>query len=268
MRKIVVTTTLIAAVALLVAACGKKAVEGPSAEEIRNDVAGVTREINAYLSEHNFSNTDAGALAEKLNELAGKYGELEKRAQDMRTEGGGEEYGDVGNLADEGRAKVEALASVLGAGPPMGDAERAAEFDDVITNWADYSERVGPPPGEAAPVEGGEPGVGEPAPPGEAEPAPPEGVEPGTPSYPGRGYHYGWWKNPEWARDRGTRPMMEGGGMAGTGEMERERERKRDGTGSGPEREREREHMQPGMGPGGDMGHGGGMGGGKGKGGK
>lgn len=264
MRKIIVMTTLVAAVALLVAACGKKAVEGPSAGELRNDVAGVTREINEYLSEHNFANTGAGALAEELNKMAGKYGEVEKRAQNMRTEGAGEEYGDVGNLAGEGRAKVEALASVLGAGPPMGDAEKAAEFDDVIANWADYSERVGDVPDEAAPVEGGEPGVGEPAPPGVGEPGAPPGVgepgappgegEPGAPSYPGKGHHYGWWKNPEWARD----PASREGDVGAPGVREKEREREHKGAGPG----------EGGPGKGGDAGPGGGKGGGKGKGGK
>jgi len=248
MRKIIVTAAFVATVALLAAGCGKKALEGPSADELRNDIAGVTRDVNAYLSEHNFANTGADTLAEELNKWAAKYAELEKRAQDMRTGGGGEEYGDVGNLAGEGRAKVEALASVLGAGSPTGDAEKAAEFTDVVGNWADYSERVGDVPDEAAPVEGGEPGVGEPAPPGEGEP--------GAPSYPGKGYHYGWWKNPEWARDPASR---EGDVAApGAGEMEREREREREHKGAGPGK-------SDGAGPGGGKGAGGG---GKGPGGK
>jgi outer membrane murein-binding lipoprotein Lpp len=243
MRKIIVTAAIVAAAALLAAGCGKKTVEGPSADELRNEIAGVTRDVNAYLSEHNFANTGAGGLAEELNKWASQYGELERRAQDMRTEGGGEEYGDVGNLAGEGRAKVEALSLVLGAGPPLGDPEKAAEFHDVVTNWADYSERVGEVPDEAAPVEGGEPGVGKPAPPGEGEP--------GAPSYPGKGYHYGWWKNPEWARDPASR---EGDvGAPGAGEMDREREREREHKGAGP--------GEGGPGPGG-------AGGGKGKGGK
>lgn len=294
MRSIIFAAVALAAAALVVAACGKKAVEGPTVDELKSEIAGLTDEVNAYLNEHNFSNTDAGTLAGEVNKLAAKYGELEKRAQNMRTEGGDERYGDVGNLADEGRAKAEALASVIGAGAPMGDAAKMAELDEVAVAWADYSERVGAAPGEAEPVEGGGPAVGEPvapggpgataepgtpgAPPTPGEPgAPGEPGEPGQPMYPGRGHHYGWWKNPEWARDRGTRPMMEGGGMggmAGTGEMERERERDRSGKGTGPEREREREHMESGSGMGGGMGHGGGMGrgggssGGKGKGGK
>lgn len=290
MRKMIFAVAALAVAALVLAACAKKAVEGPTASEIKNEIAGLTEEINAYLYVHNFANTDAGTLAGELNTLAAKYGELEKRAQNMRTEGGDEKYGEVGNLAGEGRAKAEALASVLEAGAPAGDAAKMAELDEVVVAWADYSERVGPPPGEAAPVEGGGPAVGEPvapgAPGGTAEPgtpgapptpgepgAPGEPGTPGQPTYPGRGHHYGWWKNPEWARDRGTRPMMEGGGMAGTGEMERERERDRSGKGTGPEREREREHMESGSGMGGGMGHGGmgrggGSGGGKGKGGK
>jgi uncharacterized membrane protein YgcG len=279
MRSIIFAVVALAAAALVVAACGKKAVEGPTADELKSEIAGLTDEVNAYLNEHNFSNTDAATLAGEVNTLAAKYGELEKRAQDMRTEGGDEKYGDVGNLADEGRAKAEALASVIEAGAPMGDAAKMAELDEVAIAWADYSDRVGAAPGEAEPVEGGEPAVGEPAGPGAGEPgepgAPGETAAPGAPTYPGRGHHYGWWKNPEWARDRGTRPMMEGGGMggmAGTGEMERERERDRSGKGTGPERERE--HMESGsgmgggMGPGGGMGRGGGSSGGKGKGGK
>jgi translation initiation factor IF-2 len=278
-RKMIFAAAALAVAALAVAACGKKVVEGPTTDEIKSEIAGLTDEINAYLNEHNFANTDAATLAGELNKLAAKYGEIEKRAQNMRTEGGDEKYGDVGNLADEGRAKAEALASVIGAGAPMGDAAKMAELDEVAIAWADYSDRVGAAPGEAEPVEGGGPAVGEPAGPGAGEPgepgAPGETAAPGAPTYPGRGHHYGWWKNPEWARDRGTRPMMEGGGMggmAGTGEMERERERDRSGKGTGPERERE--HMESGsgmgggMGPGGGMGRGGGSSGGKGKGGK
>ncbi|HUU56639.1 MAG TPA: hypothetical protein VMW93_04790 [bacterium] len=277
MRKIIVAAAFVAAATLLASGCGKKAA-APPADELTSEIAAVAGELNAYLSEHNFANTDAGALADELNKLAAKYGELEKQAHDMRTQGGGEQYGDVGNLAGEGRAKAEALASTIAAGAPMGDAVKATALNDVVGNWADYSDRVGAPPGEAAPAEGDEPSVGEPAAPGEpggtAEPA-----EPGTPRYPGKGHHYGWWKNPEWARDRGTRPITEGD-VPGTGEMLRERERERDrsGKGTGPEREREREHMQPGSGKGGGMGPGGGKGagggdagkggGGKGRGGK
>ena len=252
MRKIIVAAAFVAAAALMIAGCGKKAAGGPPADELTSEIAGVAGDLNAYLSEHNFANTDAGALAGELNKLAAKYGELEKRAHDMRTQDGGEQYGDVGNLAGEGRAKAEALASTIAAGAPMGDAAKATALNDVVENWADYSDRVGAPPGEAAPAEGDEPGVGEPAAPGEpggtAEPA-----EPGTPRYPGKGYHYGWWKNPEWARD----PASREGDVAAPGAGEKERER-----------EREREHMQPGSGKGGGMGPGGGKGAGGGDAGK
>jgi hypothetical protein len=264
MRKAIFIATALTAAALMIAACGKKAVEGPAAEELKGKIAGVTGEVNAYLDAHNFSNTGAGALTAELRKLAGKYGELEKRAHDMRTQGGDEPYGDVGNLAGEGRAKVEALALVLEAGAPMGDAVKATALNDAVENWADYSDKVGAAPGEAAPVEGEEPGVGEPAEPGVDEPGEPgepgepvEPGEPGEPRYPGRGHHYGWWKNPEWARDRGTRPLTEGDVPGG-----REKESKR-----------EREHVKPGGGkgpsPGGETpgGAGGaGKGGGKGKG--
>jgi hypothetical protein len=255
MRKAIFIATALAAAALMVAACGKKAAGGPTAEELKAEVAGVAGELNAYLNAHNFSNTDAGTLTDELKKLGGKYAEIEKRAHDMRTQGGGEQYGDVGNLAGEGRAKVEALASVLEVGPPMGDAVKATALDDAVENWADYSDKVGAAPGEAAPAEGEEPGVAEPTEPGVDEPG-----EPGEPRYPGKGRHLGWWKNPEWARDRGTRPLPEGD-VPGAGEKERERER-----------EREREHVGPGgAGPGGETPGGGGgpgKGGGKGKGGK
>lgn len=254
MRKIIVAAAFVAAVALLASGCGKKAA-APPADELNSEIAAVAGELNAYLSEHNFANTDAGALAGELNKLAAKYGELEKRAHDMRTQEGGEQYGDVGNLAGEGRAKAEALASTIAAGAPMGDAAKATALNDVVENWADYSDRVGAPP------EGEEPGVGEPAAPGE-EPGVGEPAEPGAPSYPGKGHHYGWWKNPEWARDPASRGAE--GDAPGTGEMERERER-----------EREREHVQPGTGKGGGEGPKGsggdagkGSGGGKGRGGK
>ena len=278
MRKIIVAAAFVAVAALLAAGCGKKAAEGPSADELKSEIAAVAGELNAYLSEHNFANTDAGALAGEITKLAGKYGELEKQAQELKAKGGDEAYGDVGGLAAEGRAKAAALASVLAAGAPMGEADKVTTLHAAIDGWADYSDRVGAPPGEAAPAEGEEPGVGEPAAPGAtaepAEPAEPdepaepgEPDEPGAPRYPGKGHHYGWWKNPEWARDRGTRPLVEGD-VPGAGEKERERERERDqtGKGTGPEREREREHVKPGGGKGAGPGAGGGTGAGGGKG--
>ena len=214
--------------------------------------------MNAYLDTHNFSNTDAGALAAELEKLAGKYGELEKQAQEMKSRSGDEQYGDLGALAGEGRAKAEALAGALAAGAPMGEADKVATLNDAVEEWVGYSDKVGASPGEAAPVEGEEPGVGEPVEPG--EPGVGEPAEPGDtdePGYPGKGRHLGWWKNPEWARDRGTRGAE--GDTPGTGEMKRERER-----------EREREHVKPGGGKGAGPGPGetpGGAGGGKGPGG-
>lgn len=281
MRKAIFIATALAAAVLLLAGCGKKAAEGPAPDALKAEIAGVTGELNNYLDAHNFSNTDAGALTAELKKVAGKYGELEKQAQEMESRSGDEQYGDVGNLAGEGRARAEALAGALAAGAPMGDAAKMTALNDAVEDWVGYSDKVGAPPGEAAPVEGEEPGVGEPAEPGEpgvGEPAEPgvdepgepgEPVEPGEPRYPGKGRHLGWWKNPEWARDRGTRPLPEGDVPGG-----REKERKR-------EREREREHVKPGggagpgpgetpggagggKGPGGGKGKGGGAGGGKG----
>jgi hypothetical protein len=279
-RSIIYAAGTLALAALMVAACGKKAAEGPPADELKNEIAAVTGELNAYLSEHNFANTDAGALAAEITKQAGKYGEFEKQARELKAASGNDAYGEVGGLAAEGRAKAEALASAVAAGPPRGEAAKVATLHAAIDGWADYSDRIGAPPGEAAPVEGEEPGVGEPVPgepgataepvePGEpskpGEPSVGEPTEPGEPVYPGKGHHYGWWKNPEWARDRGTRPLVEGE-VPGTGEMERERERDRGGKATGPEREREREHVQPGTGKGGGMGPGAGLGGGQGKG--
>jgi hypothetical protein len=271
MRRIVFITTALAAAGVVFFGCGRKAAETPSVEELKGEVAAVAGELNAYMSDHNFSNTDAGALAGELTKLAGRYGELEKRAQDLKGKSGDEQYGDVAGLAGEGRAKAEVLASAVAAGPPMGQARKMAALNDAIGDWVDYNDRVGAPPsvGEPAPPPSvGEPApppsVGEPAPPPSVgEPAPPPSVgepvpapepgEPGEPRYPGRGHHYGWWKNPEWARDRGTRPLAEGE-VPGVAEKERERERERDrtGKGTGPEREREREreHVKPGGGKG------------------
>ncbi len=248
MRKAVYVTTALAAAVLLLAGCGKKAAEGPAPDALKAEIAGVAGGLNAYLDTHNFSNTDAGALAAELEKLAGKYGELEKQAQEMKSRSGDEQYGDLGALAGEGRAKAEALAGALAAGAPMGEADKVATLNDAVEEWVGYSDKVGASPGEAAPVEGEEPGVAESAEPGDTD----------EPGYPGKGRHLGWWKNPEWARDRGTRPLPEGD-VPGTGEMERKRER-----------EREREHMQPGSGKGGPGGGGagpGGAGGGKGGGG-
>jgi hypothetical protein len=256
MRKAIFIATALAAAVLLLAGCGKKAAEGPAPDALKAEIAGVTGELNNYLDAHNFSNTDAGALTAELKKVAGKYGELEKQAQEMESRSGDEQYGDVGNLAGEGRARAEALAGALAAGAPMGDAAKMTALNDAVEDWVGYSDKVGAPPGEAAPVEGEEPGVA-------------ESAEPGEPRYPGKGRHLGWWKNPEWARDRGTRPLPEGDVPGG-----REKERKR-------EREREREHVKPGggagpgpgetpggagggKGPGGGKGKGGGAGGGKG----
>jgi len=279
--------TFLAAVAVvgagaLLVACGQKAAEGPSAEELRSELAGITEELNAYMDEHRFSNTDPGTLQGAVREFAEKFGALAGRAGKLRADTKDPAYDEVVGLAGEGRDKAGALAAALAAGAPMGDAAKAAALNDAIGDWADYNDKVGAPPGEAEPVP--PPGVGEPAPPpGVGEPAPPPtegepGVPPepgepgepgGAPRYPGKGHHYGWWKNPEWARDRGTRPLGEGE-KPGVGEKERERERERDRTGkaTGPERkrEREREHVAPGAGAGAGPGAAPGGAGGKGKG--
>jgi hypothetical protein len=227
MRKAICVITATAAAALLVAGCGKKGAEGPSADALKAEIAAVTGELNAYLDAHNFSNADAGALAAEAEEAAGKFGDLEKRAGEMKSQSGDEEYGDVGALAGEGRAKAEALAGALAAGPPMGDVAKMTALNDAVEEWVDYSDNVGASPAGAATAETDEAG------------------------YPGRGKRLGWWKNPDWARDRGSRGAE--GDVPGTGEMVRERER-------------EREHMQPGSGKGGG-GKGPGSGGGKGRGG-
>jgi hypothetical protein len=294
MRRAIYVTTALSAAALLLAGCGKKGAEGPSTDALKAEIAGVTGELNAYLEAHNFSNTDAGPLAAEAEKAAGKFGELEEQAGEMKSQSGDERYGDLGTLAGEGRAGAEALAATFAAGPPMGDVAKMAALNDAIGDWVDYNDRIGAPgapPGEAEPAP---PGVGEPAPPpGVGEPAPPPGVgepapapepgepgvppepgEPGEPGgaprYPGKGHHYGWWKNPEWARDRGTRPLGEGE-APGVAEKERERERERAAKGAGPERkrEREREHVAPGAGEGAGPGPGvapGGTGAGKGTG--
>jgi len=236
------TVIAVVAAAALFAGCRQKAAEGPSAGELQSEIGVIAAELNTYMSGHNFANTDAGAIAGEIRKLAGKYGELEKRAQEMKSQSGDEQYGYVAGLAGEGRAKAEALAGATSAGAPMGDADKAAALNAAIDGWAGYSDKVGAAPGEAASAEGEKPGVGEPAEPGVGEPATPEApgkpgvgepggppgkvepVPPGTPRYPGKGHHYGWWKNPEWARDRGTRPLGEGE-VPGAGEKERGRER-------------------------------------------
>lgn len=301
MGKIFLAAVAVVGAGALLVACGQKAAEGPSAEELKSELAGITEELNAYMDEHRFSNTDPGTLEGAVGKFAEEFGSLGGQAEKLKADTKDAAYDDVVGLAGEGRDKAGALATVLAAGAPMGDAAKAAALNDAIGDWADYNDRVGAPgapPGEAEPV--GPPGEAEPvAPPREAEPVapprvgepvPPPGVgepapapepgeptEPGTPRYPGRGHHYGWWKNPEWARDRGTRPLPEGD-VPGTGEMERKRERERDrtGKGTGPERKRKREHVAPGAGegagpgagaaPGGAGGKGKGAGKGKGKG--
>jgi hypothetical protein len=274
--------TFLAAVAVvgagaLLVACGQKAAEGPSAEELRSELAGITEELNAYMDEHRFSNTDPGTFQGAVGKFAEKFGALAGRAGKLRADTKDPAYDEVVGLAGEGRDKAGALAAALAAGAPMGDAAKEAALNDAIGDWADYNDRVGAPeapPGDAEPVpppvvgepapppgvgEPAPPGVGEPAPPGVGEPAPapgepgvpPEPGEPGEPGgaprYPGKGHHYGWWKNPEWARDRGTRPLPEGD-VPGVGEKERKRERDRTGKSTGPERKRKREHVAPGAG--------------------
>jgi len=290
--------TFLAAVAVvgagaLLVACGQKAAEGPSAEELKGELAGLAEELNAYMDEHRFSNTDPGTLEGAVGKFAEKFGALAGRAEKLKADKKDSAYDDVISLAGEGRDRAGALARVLAAGAPMGEAAKESALNDAIGDWADYNDRVGapgappvvgepvpppvvgepvPPPGEGEPAP---PGVGEPAPapePGEpgAPPEPGEPTEPGAPRYPGKGHHYGWWKNPEWARDRGTRPITEGE-KPGVGEKERERERERDRTGkaTGPERKRKREHVAPGAGAGAGPGAGaapGGAGAGKGAG--
>jgi hypothetical protein len=231
-----------AAAALLLFGCGGAAKTDVTPSALRTELGAVAEELNAYLGEHNLQNTDAGEMQSTVETLAGKYGGIAKRATKLAEDTGDEEYGELGKLASEGADRAGALATALGAGPPAGDMAKATALHDAVAAWADYNDELGASSGDvAAPTDG-------------------DDAAPGTP---GRGKHYGWWKNPEWANDPASREGDEAG--VGTGEMdrERERERKRDGTGGGSGSGK---GTGTGSGGGAGKGAGGGAGGGAGKG--
>jgi len=220
--KRLVLFTFVAAAALLLVACAPKTDRTP--DKVNADVSAAAAALNAYFEAHDFQNTAPQELQGEAAKAATTLGTLAKEAAELKAKTGDTGYNPVITLATDGQAKASALATAVGAGPALGDAAKAAALTAAIGDWAKYADAI------------------ETSAPGTAEPVP--GKAPAGTGLPGKGHHYGWYKNPAWANDPASR---EGSTAVGTGE--KERERKRDGTGGGPDRERK--HDKDKGGPGG-----------------
>lgn len=252
MKKLFILTA-VGALALFLVACGAKTERTP--DKVKADVAAAAAGLDAYFAEHSFQNTPPAELQAEAGKAAETFGNLAKEATALKVKTGDANYDSIVALATDGQVKAAALAAAVGAGPAMGDPAKATALVAAIGDWGSYADTVAPmAPGTAAPASGE-------GPPATAAPAPGETDR----GLPGKGHHYGWYKNPAWANDPASRTAET---AVGTGEKERDRERKRDGTGGGPDRERERKHNKDAGGPGGGGKGGGGRGGGKGGGGR
>jgi hypothetical protein len=229
------TQTVIAIVAVILAlgaGCAKKtASEGTrTPDAVKAEVAALAGELDAYLGQHDFENTEAAALTAQTRAISSKFAALQADAARLADATGNKQFEDAAAAAEEGRAASDALAAAFAAGPPQGDAGKADKLNAAVTAWAAYTDAVAkyqPATALAAAAK---------------TTASPPAVKAGTAAttLPGKGRHLGWWKNPAWARDVAARATAATAAPPGKGDRERERDRERKHTGPGGEPDRER----------------------------
>jgi len=228
------TKTVVAIVAVilaLAAGCAKKTAseETRTPDAVKAEAAALAGELDAYLGQHDFDNTEPAALTAQTRAISGKFAALQADAARLADTTGNKQFGDAAAVAEEGRATSDALAVAFAAGSPQGEADKADKLNAAITAWAAYTEAVAkyqPATALTSPAKTA---------------APPPAVKAGTAptTLPGKGRHLGWWKNPAWARDVAARAT--GATAAPPGKGDKDRDRKHGGPGGDSDRERGRE---------------------------
>jgi len=206
-RSIVAVSAALGILAACYGCKGSPAIK--SADELNDALGAAVSAFDAYMETHNYTNTSPKDLAAEAKKTAAALASIAVEGEKAKAATGDGEYDVVIARAREGEKIVTALAPRLAAGPPAGDAAKAADLAAAIAAWGTYSSGVA----DAARL------------PSKTHPK-------GT----GKRHHYGWYKNPAWARDPAARGTA---ATAGTAVPER-RIRERD-------RERERENYPPGQ---------------------
>lgn len=203
MKKNMITIVFTAGLLVVATSQGcKKAPDVKTADELNAALAAAVEGFDAYMANHSYADTPAANLSAEAKKTAAALGAIAAEAEKGKSKTSGGAYDAVISRAREGEDAARELAAALAAGPPAGDPAKATALSAAVGGWGEYSERV---TGAAPPAET---------------------------TAKGKGHHYGWYKNPAWARDPAARGTVPSAGTACPEERVRERERSR-------ERERE-----------------------------
>lgn len=160
---------------------------------IRGEIATLTDTTNTYFSEHDLVNTNPVDLAKQSQTYSTQYGDLLKKATEFQSKIKDPSWTDVIGLAQEGMSTLNMLTAALGMNPTQ-DLTGYAALQKALEGWAQYNDKVGI---AAKVAEGAAARAG--------SSVPPPTATANSPDLPGKGKHYGWWKNPAWANDPASR---------------------------------------------------------------
>jgi hypothetical protein len=167
-----VALALAAAVFGCAPGCAKKKAEitPPTAAELRAEVGNNADHLDWYLGGHSFAKTKPKALAFQAQMTAEHFRNLAGQADTLAVGKDKAAYAAVAAEARRGEKAATALAATFAAGPPAGDAAKAAALRAAVAAWARFT--VTTTPGAAAPDLPG-----------------------------GRGRHGAWWRARPWAAE-------------------------------------------------------------------
>jgi hypothetical protein len=164
---------------------------------ITGEIATLTDTANTYFATHDLVNTNPVDLAKQSQTYSNQYGDLLKRATDLQNKIKDPSWTNILGLAQEGMSTLNMLTAALGMNPAQ-DVTGYAALQKAMEGWAQYNNKVDT--ALAAKI-------------AEGEAAKSGSTVKPLPDLPGKGKHYGWWKNPAWANDpasRGMYPPMPG----------------------------------------------------------
>jgi hypothetical protein len=216
MKKAFVLALLITSVVVFWGCSGGPKIEPRSIATVKSDILTKTDDVNAYLSAHDLVNTKPEVLAKQLVIFSQEYGALAAEANKMMQKNNDPALNELLALANEGVANTNSLSEAL-AGDPDKNPTAFAALQTATAAWAQYTDK------SIQMATGAAPEATATAPPQGTATAPPAESTATTPTEPGKGHHYGWWKNPAWANDpasRGTTasPPGEGSGVQTKGQ--------------------------------------------------
>jgi len=189
MKKVVYLTMLIACAIVLWGCSEAPKMEPRAIEVIKSDILTKTDDVNSYLSAHDLVNTKPAVMAKQLMTYSEEYKALVMEVTKMQKIKPDPALDELLALANGGETNTQNLSKALGDDPNTNPAAFAA-LKAATAAWADYTDKsilmaTGKPPATTT--------------------APPSTATAGASDQPGKGHHYGWWKNPAWANDPASR---------------------------------------------------------------